>query len=163
MIVHGRRHAASSAVISDPFHLLAFGFGSGLIRFAPGTAGTVAAVPIFIAAHELPLMLYVALIAVMFLAGVWICGRASLQLGVHDHSGIVWDEIVGFLLAMTAAPAGWAWILVGAVLFRVFDIAKPWPVSLADRRLGGGFGIMLDDTIAGLYSLAALQALAGLT
>jgi phosphatidylglycerophosphatase A len=142
--------------------LLAFGFGSGLIPYAPGTAGTIAAIPIFIVLQDLSLPVYIGVAAMMLLGGVWICGRSSLKLGVHDHSGIVWDEIVGFLLAMTAAPAGWTWIVMGAVLFRVFDIAKPWPASLVDRRLGGGIGIMLDDTVAGLYSLAAIQAAATL-
>jgi phosphatidylglycerophosphatase A len=154
------RQSPRRTVLRDPFHFLAFGFGSGLTPYAPGTAGTVAAIPMFILLHGLSLPVYLAVTGMFLLIGIWICGRASTALGVHDHSGIVWDEIVGFLFAMTAAPAGGVWILIGAVLFRVFDIAKPWPASLIDRRVGGGPGIMLDDLVAGAYSLVAIQALA---
>jgi phosphatidylglycerophosphatase A len=98
----------------------------------------------------------------MLLVGLWICGRASVALGVHDHSGIVWDEIVGYLCVMVAAPVGWEWILAGFVLFRVFDIIKPWPASYIDRRVGGGAGIMVDDIIAGIYGLLVIQAIAWL-
>lgn len=151
---------SARAVLADPWHCLAFGGGSGLIPYAPGTAGTLAALPVFIVLQPLSLPLYVAAVVTMFMAGMWICGRASLALGVHDHSGIVWDEIVGYLVTMLAAPAGLGWMLAGFVLFRLFDIAKPWPASLVDRRLGGGAGIMLDDIVAGVYGLLAIQILA---
>jgi phosphatidylglycerophosphatase A len=160
--MHSPGQPATSAVLTDPFHFLAFGFGSGLVPYAPGTAGTVAAIPIFISIQDLPLTIYMAIAAAMLLAGAWICGRASVRLGVHDHSGIVWDEIVGYLFAMIAAPKGWGWILTGAVLFRIFDTMKPWPASLIDRRVGGGGGIMLDDIVAGFYSLLVIQAAATL-
>ncbi len=156
------RQLAARAVLVNPCHFLAFGFGSGLIPYAPGTAGTLAAIPFFIVLQDLSTPLYLGVVGAMLLAGMWICGRASVALGVHDHSGIVWDEIVGFLFAMTAAPAHWAWILAGAISFRIFDIIKPWPVSLVDRRLGGGPGIMLDDVVAGLYSLMVIQTIAAL-
>jgi phosphatidylglycerophosphatase A len=156
------RHPDARAVITDPFHFLAFGFGSGLVPYAPGTAGTVTAIPIFIVLHELHMPVYIGVVGMMLLAGMWLCGRASVALGVHDHSGIVWDEIVGFLFAMAAAPTGWGWVLTGAVLFRVFDTIKPWPASLVDRRLAGGAGIMLDDVVAGLYSLLIIQTVATL-
>lgn len=157
------RRQAARAILTDPFHFLAFGFGCGLVPYAPGTAGTFAAIPVFIALKDLPLPVYIGVATAMLLAGMWLCGRASVTLGVHDHSGIVWDEIVGYLFAMVAAPAGWGWILAGAVLFRIFDTMKPWPASVIDRRLGGGAGIMLDDTVAGLYSWLAIQAAATLT
>jgi phosphatidylglycerophosphatase A len=95
---------------------------------------------------------YIALVLVMFIAGIWLCQKASDWLKQDDASGIVWDEIVGYLVAMTFAPSGWQWMLVGFVLFRFFDILKPWPVSLADRKLHGGLGVMLDDVAAGLYA-----------
>jgi phosphatidylglycerophosphatase A len=150
------------AVFTDPFHFLAFGFGAGLVPYAPGTAGTVGAIPIIIALNGVPVLVYLSIAASMLLVGLWICGRASVALGVHDHSGIVWDEIVGYLCAMAAAPVGWRGLFGGFVLFRVFDILKPWPANLVDRRLGGGAGIMLDDTVAGIYSLLAIQAIAWL-
>ncbi|MDQ3731650.1 MAG: phosphatidylglycerophosphatase A [Pseudomonadota bacterium] len=154
------RYPSPRTVLTDPFHFVAFGFGSGLMPYAPGTAGTFAGIPIFVVMQGLPTSVYVGTACAMLLVGMWICGRASNTLGVHDHSGIVWDEIVGFLFAMLACPPGWRWIAAGAVLFRVFDIIKPWPVSLVDRRVGGGVGIMLDDLVAGAYCWVAMYGLA---
>ncbi len=145
--------------LTDPFDFVAFGFGSGFMPYAPGTAGTVAGIPIFVAMQGLPTLVYAVTASTMLLVGMWVCGRTSSRLGVHDHSGIVWDEIVGFLFAMLASPAGWGWIVTGAVLFRTFDIIKPWPVSLVDRRVGGGVGIMLDDLVAGAYCWIAMYGL----
>ena len=107
----------------------------------------------------LPLVAYLALVVVLALLGVWLCQRAGAILGVADHPGIVWDEIVGLLLAMTATPLSWQSTLLGFALFRAFDILKPWPVGLIDRRVPGGAGVMLDDLMAGLYALACLQIL----
>jgi phosphatidylglycerophosphatase A len=143
--------------LSDPGHLLALGFGAGLSPRAPGTAGTVAAVPVYLAASTLPTAAYVALCGVLFLLGVWLCGRAARALGTHDDPAIVLDEILGFLVTMVALPASAGWIAAGFVLFRAFDILKPWPVSLLDRRVHGGLGIMLDDLAAGLMALAVLH------
>lgn len=154
------RQTPARVILRDPFHFLAFGFGSGLTPYAPGTAGTVAAIPVFLALQSLSLTAYLAMTGALLLFGFWICGRATNALGVHDHSGIVWDEIVGYLFAMLASPGGWRWIIVGAVLFRVFDIIKPWPASLIDRRVGGGIGIMLDDLVAGAYCALAMYGLA---
>jgi phosphatidylglycerophosphatase A len=94
-----------------------------------------------------------------FLAGVYLCDRTSRDLGVHDHTGIVWDEMLGFLVTMWWAPTGWIWVLLGFLLFRIFDILKPWPIGWLDRRVPGGLGIMLDDVLAGIFALAALQLL----
>lgn len=146
--------------LSHPRHFLAFGFGAGLAKWAPGTWGTLVAVPIYAALVHLPVAGYLAVVAAMLVAGVWICGATADELGVHDHSGIVWDEIVGYLVTMILAPEGWVWWLVGVVLFRVFDIAKPWPIRLIDERVGGGWGIMLDDVLAGLLACLSLQVLA---
>ena len=148
--------------LTNPIHLLAFGFGSGLSPKAPGTFGTLAAVPLYLLLAPLPLPLYLMIVAVTFALGVGICGITSDDLGVHDHSGIVWDEFVGLWVALIAAPPGWWWIVVGFLLFRLFDIWKPWPSGWADRRVSGGLGIMLDDLIAGLYALAVLQVSAWL-
>ena len=142
--------------LSNPLHLLAFGFGSGLAPKAPGTFGTLAAVPVYLLLQPLPPSLYLLLLAGGFLAGIAICGRTSRDLGVHDHGGIVWDEIAGMYITLLAAPptvAGW---ILAFVLFRAFDIAKPWPIRDLDHRLGGGVGIMLDDLAAALYALILL-------
>jgi phosphatidylglycerophosphatase A len=104
----------------------------------------------------LALPIYVAAVAVLFGVGVVVCGATARDLGVHDHGGIVWDEVVGYLITMAFAPHGWWWIVLGFVMFRVFDIAKPWPIGAVDRGVRGGWGIMLDDAIAGVYSGMAL-------
>lgn len=136
----------------NPVHLLASGFGSGLAPRAPGTFGTLAAIPIVLLAQLLPVWLYVAVTLLMFVAGIFICGRAARDWGVRDHPAIVWDEIVGLLVTMSLAPLGALWLLAGFVLFRVFDIAKPWPIGALDRRVHGGLGIMLDDVVAGIFA-----------
>jgi len=140
-------------------HWLAFGFGSGLLPGAPGTWGTLAALPLYLLLAPLPPAYYLALIAAMFLLGVWACGRAGRELGMHDHPAIVWDEVVGYLLAMTAVPLDWRWVLAGFALFRLFDILKPWPIRWLDRRVGGGLGVMLDDVAAGLLAWGGVQLL----
>ena len=104
-----------------------------------------------------------AVAAGLFLAGIWLCGRCSRNLGVHDHGGIVWDEFVGYWLTMIAVPLEWYWVLAGFVYFRIFDMIKPWPSGVIDRRVGGGFGIMLDDVLAAVPAAACLQALIYLT
>ncbi|MEW8001788.1 MAG: phosphatidylglycerophosphatase A [Candidatus Thiodiazotropha sp.] len=142
-----------------PTHLLAFGFGSGLLPKAPGTYGTLVGVPLYLLMQPLPLLSYILLVALGFVAGLWLCQRAAEDLGVHDHSGIVWDEIVGYLAAMAFAPPGWIWIVIGFLLFRLFDIFKPWPIRWIDRRVKGGLGIMLDDLAAGIYSAGVISLL----
>lgn len=143
----------------NPVHVLALGFGSGLAPRGPGTAGTLAAVPLYALLLPLPLPLYLAVTLLVIVAGVAICGRAAADLGVHDHPAIVWDEIAGFLVTMSVAPASVWWIVPGFVLFRVFDIAKPWPIGWLDRRMGGGTGIMADDVLAGVYAAVCLYGL----
>mgnify|MGYP001827263967 CR=1 FL=1 len=147
-------------ILRDPVHWLAFGIGSGCMPAAPGTFGTLVAIPLYLLVQGLPLWIYLAVTLLLFIAGVWICGKTSEKLGVHDHSGIVWDEIVGYLVTMIAAPAGWVWIVIGFILFRIFDILKPWPIGVADKKLSGGFGIMFDDVIAGLFACAGLHFIA---
>lgn len=141
-------------------HLLAFGFGAGCSPKAPGTMGTLLAVAVYLPLSRLPLAAYSAVLLVVIVSGIWLCGKAARDLGVHDHPGIVWDEIAGYLLTMLAAPAGLLWVGVGFVLFRLFDIWKPWPIRWLDRRVGGGFGIMLDDLVAGAAAALCMQGLA---
>ena len=150
----------SPRLLRHPADLLALGFGSGLVPGAPGTAGTLAAIPLYLLLQPLALHLYLLLVAVLFLVGIPLCAHTARRLGVHDHPGIVWDEIVGYLVTMTFAPPGWLWIVIGFVLFRLFDILKPWPIKWLDRKVGGGFGIMVDDLLAGMAAAAVLYLLA---
>lgn len=151
------RSSVSPVVLSQPVHLLALGFGAGLSPFAPGTAGTLVAIVVYLLIAALPDPWYLAAVGALFVVGVWACGASARDLGEHDHRAIVWDEIVGFLVTAAALPPGWVWLLAAFALFRVFDILKPWPIRLIDRRVHGGLGIMLDDVLAGLYGLAILQ------
>jgi phosphatidylglycerophosphatase A len=145
-------------MLRNPMHLLSLGFGSGLSPHAPGTMGTLVAVPMYLLLGRLDLIVYLMVILGGFILGVYVCNYTSKALGVHDHSGIVWDEIIGYWITMIAVPAlTWEWILAGFVLFRLFDIIKPWPVNIADKHLSGGFGIMIDDVLAGLYAFACIQ------
>jgi phosphatidylglycerophosphatase A len=147
-------------LLRDPVHFLALGFGAGLAPRAPGTAGTLVAVPLimFIGSFGWHVLAIAALL--MSVSGVYICGASAKKLGVHDHPGIVWDEITGFAITMLAVPHTWYWVLAGFVLFRFFDIVKPWPIREADHSLKGGLGIMLDDVIAGVFAGVILYALA---
>jgi phosphatidylglycerophosphatase A len=141
---------------------LATGFGVGTIPVAPGTVGTLLAVPLYLALAQAGLLLYLEILAVMVVVGLVVCHTASAILG-DDHPSIVWDEIVGFLITMIAAPAGALWIVAGFLLFRLFDIWKPYPVRLAQDRFHGGFGTMIDDVLAGVYAWLCLHALVWLT
>jgi phosphatidylglycerophosphatase A len=134
----------------------AFGFGSGLLTRAPGTMGTLAAVPIAMLLSHFDLLGFWFL-ALAFLLGVWVCGSTSRKLGVEDYGGIVWDEMVSFWLVVAFVPFHWAWLLAGFILFRGFDILKPWPISLLDENFKGGWGIMLDDILAALYAILILS------
>ena len=140
-----------------PVHLFAFGFGSGLAPKAPGTFGTIAAIPLYLLLAGLPLWAYGLVVVLAFAAGVYICDKTARDLGVHDHPGIVWDEFVGLWITLLAVPLHWFWLLLGFAWFRLFDVLKPWPISWCDRNVGGGFGIMLDDVLAGIMALVAMQ------
>ena len=145
--------------IKHPVHFLAFGFGSGLSPKAPGTAGTLAAVPILYLMSFLTNIEYLIVLSMIIVAGVWLCGQSSKMLGVHDHPGIVWDEFAGLLVTMIAVPVTWGTVLAGFILFRLFDILKPWPIGWLDKKISGGLGIMLDDLVAGALALSILQLL----
>ena len=144
--------------LKDPVVCLALGLGSGLSPKAPGTAGTAMTIPLFLLIQDLPLMIYATITLLITILGIWICSYSSTKLGVHDHPAIVIDEVAGFLITMFAAPSGWQWILAGFILFRFFDALKPWPISWLDKNVNGGFGIMIDDVVAGLVSMLLLQA-----
>jgi len=146
-------------LVRSPASFLALGFGSGLLPVAPGTAGTVPGVFLCILLAGLPTGVYLTVTVLVVLAGVWICDRASQELGVHDHGGIVWDEIAGFLVTMIAIPVNIGSLIAGFVLFRLLDIVKPWPIRWLDRRVGGGIGIMIDDVVAGLFACLLMHAL----
>lgn len=150
------------ARLTNPVHLLALGFGTGLVPRAPGTVGTLVGIPFYLLISGLPLWIYLAITVAVSGAGIWICDRAAKDFGVHDHPAIVWDEIAGYLVTMIAAPAGWPWIVAGFLLFRLFDVLKPWPISVLDRRVSGGFGIVVDDLVAGVIAALVLQAMAWL-
>lgn len=145
-------------LVTNPRLFLALGFGSGLAPKAPGTFGTLMAVPVFMLLQLLPWSGYLAVVVASAGIGIYLCDYAGKYLGVSDHGAIVWDEFVGFWITMLFAPNSWLWLVYGFLLFRVFDILKPWPIGWADQKVKGGFGVMLDDILAGLMALAVLQA-----
>jgi len=148
------------SVWHNPIHFAAFGFGSGAVPVAPGTFGTLAAVALYLLLPPMPVLVYCLFLLLTFALGVWLCERTSRDIGVHDHGGIVWDEFVGYWLTMLLAPPGWLWIVLGFVLFRFFDIVKPWPIRWLDANVEGGFGIMIDDVLAAIMALVCMQLLA---
>lgn len=148
--------------MTNPWHLLATGFGSGLSPVVPGTMGTLASVPFYLLLAQLPLTLYIVVVIAASLIGIKICQVTSDDMQVHDHGSIVWDEFAGFWITMLIVPVlqlpvfEWKWLLAGFMLFRFFDMVKPWPIGWLDKRVHGGLGIMLDDLVAGVMSALAL-------
>jgi len=142
--------------LADPVHCLALGFGSGLAPVAPGTFGSLVGLAIALAMAPLGLAWNLVAAAVAVGVGIWICGESARRLGVHDHPAIVWDEVAGMMITMLAVPDAWWGAPLAFVLFRLFDIAKPWPIREIDHGLGGGMGIMLDDVLAGLFAALGL-------
>lgn len=147
-------------LFSHPAHFFSLGFGSGLSPFAPGTAGSLLAIPLFLAlAYFLPLWPLLAVVGVSFAGGVWFCDVTGKALGVSDYGGIVWDEIVAMWLILAFTPPTWQWFGIAFLLFRLFDIWKPFPIRYFDQHVKGGFGVMLDDLLAAGYALVALKLL----
>lgn len=140
-----------------PVHLLSFGLGSGLLPKAPGTFGTLAALPFVPLLASLGVPLYLFIVVLSFVLGIWLCGQTTRALGTHDHGAIVWDEWVGLWITLIAVPMNLYTLALGFVLFRFFDILKPWPIAWADRKVHGGLGIMLDDVLAGVMAWLLLQ------
>ncbi|WP_269533474.1 phosphatidylglycerophosphatase A [Chitinimonas sp. BJYL2] len=150
-------------LLAHPSHFVALGFGSGLSPKAPGTLGSLAAIPLYLLLATLLTPAQIALLALpLFLIGIPVCGRAGRALGVSDHGAIVWDEIVAMLPLLALAPQTLAGFALAFALFRVFDITKPWPISWFDARIKGGFGVMLDDALAAIPAAALLYWLAPL-
>jgi phosphatidylglycerophosphatase A len=146
-------------LLTRPIQFLALGFGSGLAPKAPGTFGTLAAIPFFFLLHFLPAWDYLLVMIVCTVLGIYFCQSAADDFGVHDHPAIVWDEFVGVwitLFPLTFFTFEWHWLALGFVLFRFFDILKPWPISYIDKQVHGGFGIMLDDVLAGIVAALLL-------
>jgi phosphatidylglycerophosphatase A len=161
--------------LRDPLQLFAFGFGSGLLPKAPGTAGSFAALFFFPLLLQIPLWAYALVIVVAVIAGGFICGHAAEKLGVHDDGRIVWDEFVGQWIALLPLPIWWQygmpshlfgyifWVALSFALFRFFDVIKPWPISWLDEKIDGGFGIMVDDLVAGVFAALLLLFALSLT
>jgi phosphatidylglycerophosphatase A len=147
------------SIWQNPLHFIAFGFGSGALPYAPGTWGTLLTLPIYLAMETLPLALYFSITFFITLGSIWLCDKISREINVHDHPGMCLDEVVGFLITMIGAPHGMVWVIIGFLLFRLFDIWKPAPIGYIDKHIGGGFGIILDDMLAGVYAWIILHLL----
>jgi phosphatidylglycerophosphatase A len=144
-------------VFTHPVHFLAYGFGAGLSPKAPGTMGTVVVIPIYLLLMYAGAGVYYGFLAAALVAGVYICGYTAKRIGVDDPKGVVWDEIVGYLITMLGLPLGVVWVISGFLLFRLFDIWKPWPIRWIDRNVKGGLGIMLDDVVAAVFACLILN------
>ncbi len=150
-------HDISKRVWQDPVYFIAFGFGSGLLPKFPGTWGTLAAIPVYVLLDSTPWYVYLTATITAFILGVFASSKVASELGEHDYQGIVWDEVVGYLLTMFLAPPEIIWIITGFVLFRIFDIWKPQPIRWVDNRVRGGLGIMLDDVLAAIPAWIIMQ------
>lgn len=152
-----KRNKAPASIWSNPVHLLAFGLGTGASPYAPGTVGTLLGIPLVWLMSDLTIYWYLLITFALYVTGVWVCAKTSSDIGVHDHSGIVIDEVVGYLITMIMVPVNIWTLIIGFLLFRFFDIAKPWPIRWLDKRVEGGTGIMIDDVVAGIFALIVLQ------
>lgn len=153
---YGQAQLTPKQILTHPVLFLAFGFGSGLVKKAPGTMGTIAAIPVYLLCAQFNFWIYAALTLLATAVGVWICDVAAKKLDEHDFGGIVWDEVAGYLVTMLFVPFSWPALFSGFVLFRVFDIIKPQPIKWVDAKVTGGLGIMLDDVLAGVFAGALL-------
>jgi phosphatidylglycerophosphatase A len=147
-------------LLSHPYHFIALGFGAGLAPVAPGTFGTLLALPIFwvLSPRLNPAGLLIAL-GFMYVGGIWVCDRTGRDLGVRDHKAIVWDEVVAFLLVLFFTPPALVWQALAFVLFRLLDILKPGPIHYVETQFRGGFGVMIDDLMAAFFTLICLALL----
>jgi len=150
---------APNSLWKNPLHFIAFGFGSGAMPFAPGTFGTLMAIPFYLALATLNIKMYLLLLIVIIIASIWLCDRVSKEIKIHDHQGMCIDEFVGYFVTMIAVPHSFLWIFIGFLLFRIFDIWKPWPINWIDKNISGGTGMILDDVLAGIYSCVLLHIL----
>jgi phosphatidylglycerophosphatase A len=143
----------------NPLHFIAFGFGAGALPYAPGTWGTLITIPIYLALSTLPFTCYLGITFFIMLSSMWICDKVSREINIHDHPGMCLDEVVGFLITMIGVPHGIGWVIAGFLLFRLFDIWKPAPIGYIDKQVGGGFGMILDDVVAGIFACGILHLL----
>ena len=151
-------------LLSHPAHFIALGFGVGMIPFAPGTFGTLLALPLFGWLHpRLPAGDLLLLLGFLYVAGIWVCDKAGRNLGVEDHKAIVWDEIVAFVLVLFFTPPTLLWQAIAFLLFRLFDIFKPGPIRAIEKMFRGGFGVMIDDLVAAFFALLCLTLVKLLT
>ncbi len=141
----------------NPWYFLAFGFGLGRLPFAPGTFGTLGALPLYLLIVDFSPVFYLAVVVLGFIFGVYICNKAEIDFGIEDNPAIVWDEIIGFLLCLWLVPFTLAWIVYTFLLFRLLDIFKPWPIKLVEDKTKGGWAIMLDDIVAGVITLVIVH------
>lgn len=154
-----RKTPADPKLLKTPSGFIAMGLGSGLSPFAPGTAGSLAALPFAWWLKDLPLGAYLFVLLAATVLGFYVCEQVGRHLGVHDHGSIVWDEFCGLWLSVILIPKTWPWLILGFFVFRFCDIVKPWPARWFDRRMSNGVGVMLDDIAAGLWSLLILLLL----
>lgn len=145
--------------MKNPVHFLALGFGSGLIPMMPGTFGSLAAIPILCAMSLVDLPIFIGITIVSFVIGIYLCGKTSRDLKMPDHGSIVWDEVAGMMVTFIAIPINPLSLMLGFLLFRFFDILKPWPIRVLDKRVHGGFGIMIDDIVAGAMACLCLHGI----
>ena len=147
-------------LFSHPAHFFSLGFGSGLVPKGPGTAGTLVGFPLYwLLAPLMSDYQFLLFLTLAFIVGIWICGKTGRALGVEDHGGIVWDEIVAFMLVLFFTPEGVYWQLLAFLLFRFFDIVKPQPIKYFDQNMHGGLGVMFDDLLAAGYTLLCLAVI----
>lgn len=151
------KNDSPASIWQNPYHFIACGFGAGAIPFAPGTFGTLMAVPIVLALSHLSILAYAIISICYALLAMHCISKTDHDWGTHDHPATVSDEIVGFLVTMFAIPPTWVMLLFGFILFRIFDIFKPWPIGWIDRHMQGGFGVVLDDVLAGVYAWMILR------
>lgn len=151
------------SVWTNPIHFIACGFGVGLIPYMPGTFGTLVGVLFYFILVQFSFPMYLFLVVLMNLAGIYLCGRFNRDLKTLDHPAAVWDEIAAFPIVMIAIPLTWYYLLLGFALFRFFDIVKPFPISYLDKHVHGGFGVMLDDIVAAIFSWVILFITMSLT
>lgn len=145
-----RREPLPRSIWQNPIHFIACGFGVGTIPIMPGTFGTLVGVAVYLIIQPLPLWAYLVITAILVLAGIYLCGKVNRDMDTDDHPAAVWDEIATFPIVMIAVPLTWYYVVLGFVLFRIFDIWKPWPIRWIDKNIHGGIGVMLDDVVAAL-------------
>ncbi len=146
-------------LLSHPAHFFSLGFGTGLAPKAPGTVGTLVGLPLFYLIANYTFTTHIIIVSLSFIFGIWCCHRTGIAIGVADHGSIVWDEIAAMMLVLTFTPSTVFYWVLAFLLFRLFDIWKPYPISVIDAKVKGGFGVMLDDLLAAIYAIIVLKGI----